>query len=267
MAVKHIEPTTWAVSFSCPHCGAIAHQTWYDVFAGKLQERETPERSTPDLLDMLQSETTLPAESKAAWIEQVQRELRGEVFGVVTKRTLYDATKLTGVFASLCFSCNGLAVWVYDTIVYPAIQTADLTPNSDLTDDIQHDFREAAAILNASPRGAAALLRLCIQKLCIQLGEPGENLNADIASLVVKRGLDPHIQQALDTVRVGGNHMVHPGKLDSQDTRETALNLFGLVNEVANDLITKPARIKALYEKVVPESTRVAIAERDKPKR
>ena len=32
MSGKTITPTLGSKSFSCPHCGAIAHQTWYCLF-------------------------------------------------------------------------------------------------------------------------------------------------------------------------------------------------------------------------------------------
>ena len=42
---------------------------------------------------------------------------------------------------------------------------------------------EAAGIAEKSPRGSAALSRLIIQKLMIDLGENGKDINADIASI------------------------------------------------------------------------------------
>jgi hypothetical protein len=104
---------------------------------------------------------------------------------------------------SFCTHCNQYSIWLGGRLIYPDSSQAPM-PNSDLPDDIKSDYEEARNILNRSPRGAAALLRLCIQKLCAFLGEPGKNINDDIASLV-KKGLNHRIQKGLDIVRVIGN--------------------------------------------------------------
>ena len=126
------------------------------------------------------------------------------------------------------------------------------------------DFEEARKILADSPRGAAALLRLCVQKICIQLGETGKHIDTDIASLVSK-GLSKTIQQALDIVRVVGNESVHPGQMDLTDNEGTARQLFDLVNLIAETRISEPKRIDALYQSL-PESKRQGIENRDNPK-
>jgi len=62
----------------------------------------------------------------------------------------------------------------------------------------------------------------------------------------VSKGLDPLVQQALDIVRVIGNEAVHPGVMDLKDDRETAATLFGLVNAIADQMITHPKTVKAM---------------------
>jgi len=146
-------------------------------------------------------------------------------------------------------------------VIYPE-DTGVEPPNLDLREDIREDYLEARSIVNKSPRGAAALLRLCIQELCEQLGEKGKNLNDDIAGLV-KKGLPVKIQRALDVVRVIGNNAVHPGQIDVKDDRDTAIRLFELVNLIVYDSITHPKEVDKLYESL-PESQLEAIQKRDK---
>lgn len=224
--------------------------------------KEVPPQTDPEYAARISEDSELSPDQKARLVQYVDRLIRGEVF-VGDAEDVYRVPLLENVWVSVCFSCSKPSLWVHDHIVHPPVAAAGIEPNEDLTDEIKADFREAGQILNASPRGAAALLRLCIQKLCIQLGEPGKNLNDDIANLVSK-GLDPHVQQALDIVRVVGNNAVHPGQIDLRDNRDTALKLFELVNVIADELITRPAKVQKLYVAVVPEADRQRIARRDK---
>jgi hypothetical protein len=68
-------------------------------------------------------------------------------------------------------------------LVWPQRGEAPL-PNLDLPEHILREYDGVSIILDLSPRGAAALLRLGIQQLCEHLGEKGNNINKDIASLV-----------------------------------------------------------------------------------
>jgi len=162
---------------------------------------------------------------------------------------------------AFCAHCDKYSIWYSQKMLYPEDSGVQL-PNPDLKDDIKEDYLEAKSIANKSPRGAAALLRLCIQKLCKQLGEKGENLNTDIANLV-KKGLPVEIQQALDIVRVIGNNAVHPGQIDIKDDRESAMRLFDLINLTADVMITKPKQVEKLY-KSLPKSELEQIQKRDK---
>ena len=144
-----------------------------------------------------------------------------------------------------CSHCKNMSYWLDGKIISPE-STGIPSPNDDLEEDIKLDYLEAASIFNKSPRGAAALLRLGIQKLCKQLGETGENINSDIASLVNK-GLHVQVQQALDTVRVIGNECVHPGQINLNDNREIAKKLFELINIIARIMITQPKEVENVY--------------------
>jgi hypothetical protein len=159
-----------------------------------------------------------------------------------------------------CTHCQDKSLWFNENIIEPNIGGVTV-PNQDLTQDIKDDYYEARDILNKSPRGSAALLRLAIQKLCKELGEKGKNINDDIAELV-KKGLPLKIQQALDYVRVVGNNAVHPGQIDLKDDKKTAINLFNLINLIADVMITQPKEVENLFN-TLPKEQKNAISKRD----
>jgi len=160
-----------------------------------------------------------------------------------------------------CDHCSKITIWLGDEMIYPIKPSVPL-PNEDLGEEIKKDYNEAAGIVEKSPKSAAALLRLAIQKLCKQLGEKGENINNDIGELV-KKGLPVKIQKSLDIVRVVGNESVHPGQINLNDDKDTAYKLFDLVNIIANTMITQPKEIDNLYDNLPTEKLK-GITERDK---
>ena len=166
----------------------------------------------------------------------------------------------TGFKISKCKSCNRIATWFQGKLVFPDVITAPL-PNLDMPETIKNDFEEARTISTKSPRGACALLRLCVEKLCIHLGEESGDLSAKIGNLVT-RGLRPEIQQSLDAVRVIGNEAVHPGELDVGDNPEIANALFSLVNLIVQTMITDPKKAQEIFDKI-PQNKKDGIEQRD----
>lgn len=161
---------------------------------------------------------------------------------------------------SRCSHCSDHIFWHKDTIVHPKSIIVE-APNSDLDQEIQDDYLEAARIFSDSPRAAAALLRLALQKLCKQLGEKGNNINEDIQNLV-KKGLNPLVQKSLDSLRITGNNAVHPGNINLIEESDRVLKLFELLNFIAAKMITEPKEIEVFYDEL-PESSREAVAKRD----
>jgi Domain of unknown function (DUF4145) len=178
-----------------------------------------------------------------------------------TALVLNDYGFLDGWTGAICSRCKDASLWRSETMEYPRVIVVE-PPNPDLNPDIQRDYLEAAAIVQDSPRGAAALLRLAIQKLCKQLGQPGENINDDIATLV-KNGLAVEIKEALDIVRVVGNESVHPGEIDLNDNQELAYQLFNLVNLIADRMITHPKEVNKMFA-ALPAKKLDGIKTRDK---
>lgn len=159
---------------------------------------------------------------------------------------------------SVCEYCTQPALWSGSKLIYP-IHGGFPQPNEDMPDDVKEMFLEAGSILQLSPRSAAALLRLALQMLLKQLGESGDIVKA-INSLEAK-GLDPSIKNALHTMRVSGNHAVHPGKIDFDEDINT-YGLFELLNAIVKDRITFPRERQEMYESL-PKGDKEFIAKRE----
>lgn len=164
---------------------------------------------------------------------------------------------------SKCTRCQEEAIWFIDRMLHPTSSNAPF-PIDDMPEDIMSDFVEARDIVNSSPRAATALLRLAVQKLMINLGGKGKNINDDIGNLV-KIGLPIQIQKALDSLRVIGNNAIHPGELDLKDDMDTAISLFGLLNMIVEVMISQPKKVDEIFKKI-PEGAKKAIKERNKIK-
>jgi len=198
--------------------------------------------------------------TKKNFLEWIIKMDSGLVFLDKNEQGTYIYNDVNNLFLSQCYNCKKIAVWVNRNLIFPPHRLGP-GPNPDLPEEIVRDFEEARTILNNSPRGAAALLRLSVQKLCAFLGEKGKNIDDDIASLVAK-GLNPLVQKSLDVVRVIGNEAVHPGVIDLKDDPDTALRLLRLVNIIAEQMISHPKTIREMYEQL-PDGKKLAIEARN----
>lgn len=171
----------------------------------------------------------------------------------------------TPIWKGICYHCKEAAYWADQSpvgvIVYPVGITTAPLPHPDMPEAIIEDYSEARAIANLSPKGASALLRLAIQKLCKELGQEGKKIDDDIRKLV-EQGLPVKIQQAMDIVRVVGNNAVHPGSMDLNDTPEVVNSLFDLINLIVENQISEPKRIEEIYASL-PNGAKAAIERRD----
>jgi len=146
-------------------------------------------------------------------------------------------------------------------VLYPTETDPPPPPAKDMPENIANIYNEARAVLPRSPKSSAALLRLTIQQLCQHLGKSGNNLNNDIGELV-RDGLSPRVQQALDSVRVIGNNAVHPGSISFDDNQKLVETLFRLVNFIVEEMITRPREIKEIYDSL-PQNQRDQIERRN----
>ncbi|WP_375690936.1 DUF4145 domain-containing protein [Pseudooceanicola sp. LIPI14-2-Ac024] len=270
-------PSTTKGAFHCPHCGVYAKQRWMEVGGCYLHGDELPQTSSVLAGKVYKAMTTNPGETPNPLQQQKHSKptmhWRGPQTPKVKRRNTTSGElpmKLSGnvwavssVFLSECTyeDCRKISVWLDERLLFPEKSTVS-APNPDLSDELKADYLEAASIVSQSPRGAAALLRLCIQKLCNELTEKKDTIDKNIQRLVDEHGLDIEVQTSLDAIRVIGNESVHPGELNMQDNHDTAVVLFDLVNFIAQQMLTAKRKRKEFQDNL-PASVRAKIERRN----
>lgn len=250
MAGKEVAPQLGLDSYSCPHCGALAHQVWFHVYLDTFEKDEKPVVVPHRVIQEFASIKRKDLQEQKRVTALLDRFEKNEVTFESMDSGSNSRWRMMNMFLSRCHACDGFAVWIKDRLAWPAT-SLQIEPHPDIPANVKDDFNEAAEIVEKSPRGSAALSRLIIQKLMIDLGESGKDINADIASLVQK-GLEVEIQQALDVVRVVGNNAVHPGKIDLKDNVGIALALLQLINLVIERRIATQKRIAEMFKNLPP---------------
>jgi hypothetical protein len=242
---KCVSPAIDQIAFNCPHCHALARQFWFSVHADPLKADEKPVVATAETVKALTFGGVQEDERdrKLKWAE---RMASGRPFLEVHRQ--FRSRDVQNVSISYCFDCNEMCLWVCDQLVWPGGARGP-EPKVLASPDVQRDYEEASGTLDASPRGAAALLRLAIEKLCKELGESGESPQADIA-FSVKEHVDARVQKVLDAMRIIESNAVHPGQIGVGDNRPTAETLSGLVNLICEKMIIEPKHLQAVYTKL-----------------
>jgi len=198
----------------------------------------------------------------------------GAFAGMKWDDLLLNSNEYASIVFSTCAACKMPSVWISDpgiisrprpelpmqgllggrqTLIFP-MECVAPQAEDDMPADIKVDFEEARLVFTHSPRAAAALLRLCVQKLCQQLlGKKGD-IHKQIGELV-EMGLPSRVLKAFDTIRIFGNESVHPGTVNLNDTPEVALALFSLLNMAVRHCITEEKELEAIRA-LTPEAKR-----------
>src|SRR5687768_8144184 len=50
------EPSITKNSFNCPHCGALAHQHWYDIYISNIKDNGCPDILTMESIEEISKE-------------------------------------------------------------------------------------------------------------------------------------------------------------------------------------------------------------------
>ncbi|EMM6943341.1 hypothetical protein TUM12151_32040 [Morganella morganii] len=228
---EYVAPTFKGEAYHCPHCNAYSHMLWGDLTSNRA-------KGYPKVISYI-----------CATCSHCNKE---NIWRVTQAVSSSDSAR-----SFLSRSQDGYMIYP-DTTIAPA-------PSDDMPDDIKKDYLEAASIYQKSPRGAVALLRLGLQKLCVHLGGEGKNINADLAKLAEDELVSKKLIRSADIIRIVGNNAVHPGTISDDDFEDVSFKLFALINMIVQQGITEPKEIDNMFWSM-PEGPRQAAENRDKPK-
>lgn len=255
--MKFTPPSPFLTAFHCAYCKAYSAQNWYRTLINRsdgpcyLEEPKIPD-DLPIGFEYLHDE----------W----QTGLKLDVPFAMDNNLFVDTKKGTHHFyfvdVSQCSHCNRYSIWIRGQMVYPDTG-AGAPPHEDLPEHLRADYMEAASIIDRSPRGAAALLRLILEQLLNHVGDEQKNSNDNIRDLVTENRLSKDVQKACDIIRITGNNAVHPGQLDIKDNADIVKASFELINVIVDELITRPKTMFALMNRM-PEGAVEATERRDK---
>lgn len=250
-------PALTEKAFDCPHCGVFAKQSWFYLSAEELRsDAHTPISHINAAKQILSSLTN--NKENIEWAKNIES---GRIFFDLNHSSKSQNFDVYNLYISECFNCVQISVWVNQTLVFPVERFGD-APNPDLPWEIIKDIEEARSILRYSPRSASALLRICVNKLCLVLGGTGESIDQDIAVLVSK-GLNPLVKSSLEIMRVTGSDAILPSHIDAHDDISTALGLLRVVNIIADYMITMPKSIMKMNDEL-PKTLAIELQSKDR---
>ena len=200
------------------------------------------------------------AYSKHDWNSSVIDEDAGVFVG---NFSISEKTKMKYLHLCKCENCGYISFWYDKNLIWP-LNTGIETPVKEIPEDIKELYLEASNILELSPKGSCAILRLALQKLCNRLAGQDEKKKIDGAiKKLVEEGLPSTLQKAMDIVRIVGDEAVHPGEINIDDNKELAIAMFRLMNIIIEKMIIEPKEIDDLYH-LMPENKLQGIDNRDK---
>lgn len=218
-------------TFKCPYCKEVTSHYWYF--------RDGPFGDTPRIANKNTDNETL--------------KIKKNILGLIITN---------------CNSCGEKSYWLKymkgtEELIFPH-QYDYPEPHMDLPETIVPIYNQAGQNLSISIGAATALSRVCLEKLLIHLGYKNGSLNDKIAAVIAEHKVSSQTADILDTIRFFGNTGAHAGTIDLDESQGVAQYILTSINDVVDELITKPKKVKKYYD-LLPEGVKGAIQKRDTP--
>jgi hypothetical protein len=101
-------PVLGKASFTCPHCGAIAHQSWLRVYAKWYDKDGAPYIPDEDLVTRVFRDNQ-PDQQTVARAARWVRQMRGGLVFADSTDSTYVSLEINNLWISKCFSCSNFA--------------------------------------------------------------------------------------------------------------------------------------------------------------
>lgn len=221
-------------SFKCPHCGAFAHMKWENLFF-LIYDEQGNEHNVQTRVYQAQCAS---CEKENIWYNK--REVSGFLALNSIPRPTNDS-ELLRLFPIQEISNQDIPECL-----------------SDIPEDIKTLYKEAALIFELSPRSAAALIRLALEKLCGHLGVQKKTIKESIEELAKQQIIPIRVAQAADNIRLIGNANVHAGIICDEILEDINPAIFAYINLIVDYAITKPKKIEEINS-LFPEQKRASL--------
>lgn len=240
MANRYHLPRKGQTRFNCPKCGAFSAQDW----------------------------------------RALNHKVGQDEYGRGQFELVRDKDVMKHWQASLCSGCDDHSLWIGDDLIYPVNRNGLGVPEpvNGMPLEVEELYREASAVLPHSRRAAAALCRASLERLTKHLtSDLPPKRSLDERLIVLSNKTTSALAKGLQFIRHAGNTALHGARDDDEsaviymDGEESDLVelFFATINELVDELITRPERINAAYE-LLPKEKREAIerkmGERDSPR-
>lgn len=219
-------------SFKCPHCGAFSHMKWENLFFISYDENGL-EHNIPTRVHQANCAS---CSQDNIWYNQKV----GSNFLSLIPRPSQDSD-LVRLFPIQEISNQDIP---------------DYSP--DMPNDVKVLYKEAALIFELSPRSAAALIRLALEKLCGHLGVKKKNIKESIEELAKENIIPSRVAKAADNIRLIGNANVHSGVICDEVLDDINPAIFAYINLIVDYAITKPKEIEEINS-LFPEQKRASL--------
>ncbi|MDP9895390.1 hypothetical protein J2W32_004488 [Variovorax boronicumulans] len=194
-------------SFTCPHCGAFAGQHWFHVHIREVHSNGGIPPSQGDLVRVAHT-----SNSDQVYIAYATKMLHARLSFMAPEPLAAGRTyELFNSAVSRCGSCDKIALWVGDKLVFPESPLRPAAP-LEVPEALRADYDEAAKVLPHSAKASAALSRRCLQTLLRDKGYKQHNLGNAIQALLDANTLPSGLAEIVDAIRNVGNFAAHAMK-------------------------------------------------------